>query len=298
MQDLLKDSSDFIELVSPAKLNLSLLIYGKRRDGFHELHSIMAATNFVDRLTFSNNNEQGIELEVIGADSSVPKGIDNLVVKSAQMLAEYCKVPANARIKLEKNIPAGGGLGGASSNAAITLQGLNKLWKLGLTTEQLMPLCARLGSDVSFFVNLPLAECTGRGEIVKPLPGTISKKVMLILPGIHVSTADVYKKYIFDSSGVNARRLVVDNLVGSGNFDELFEKGFNSLTSVTMDIVPELSLLRENIENVTGCPVHMSGSGSTLYICGDSFEYLNAIADKLDQGELNKRFSVVITDFM
>lgn len=294
----MKDSCDLIELVSPAKLNLSLLIYGKRRDGFHELHSIMAATNFVDRLTFSHNKEQGIRLDVIGADSSVPTGADNLVVKAAQLLADFCDVPADVCIRLEKNIPAGGGLGGASSNAAIALQGLNRLWQLGLNNEQLMSLCARLGSDVSFFVNLPLAECTGRGEIVKQLAGKIDKKVMLILPGIHVSTADVYKNYVFDSSGVNARRLVVDNLVSSGNFDELFEKGFNSLTSVTMNLVPELALLKENIENITGCSVHMSGSGSTLYICGESYEYLNSVADKLDCGELNKRFSVVITDFM
>ena len=293
-----KDTHGYIELFSSAKLNLSLLIYGKRLDGFHELHSVMATTGFSDRLVFSLNSEPEIKLEVIGGGSAVPTGPDNLICRAAQLLADYANVPACASIKVEKNIPAGGGLGGASSNAATTLLGLNQLWNLNLSNDELAPLAARLGSDVSFFLYAPLAECTGRGEIVKALAGRISKKLMLIIPGIHVSTADVYSNYRFDASAVNARRLVVDNLVKDQDFDGLFEKGFNSLTAVTMNIVPELSLLRENIEYIIGRPVFMSGSGSTLYVCGDSYDELNALADMLSEGDLRGTCSVVITDFV
>ncbi len=290
------DNSGCVELYSPAKLNLSLLIYGKRRDGFHELHSIMATTGFTDRMLFELNPGQGISLEVQGGDSSIPHGPENLIWRAASLLADFAQVPASAKITVQKNIPAGGGLGGASSNAATTLMGLNKLWNTGLSREDLAGLCARLGSDVCFFLYAPLAECTGRGEIVKPLKGTLSKKLMLIIPGIHVSTADVYKNYRFDASAVNARRLVVDNLLNEQDFDGLFEKGFNSLTPVTMDIVPELAMLRESIEYIISRPVHMSGSGSTLYVCGDSYDELNALADKLSDGDLHNTCSVVITD--
>ncbi len=292
-----KERCGCIELASPAKLNLSLLIYGKRRDGFHELHSVMATTGFADKMQFSINSEPFFKLEVVGGDSSVPTGPDNLIWRAAQLLADYSRVPLDASIKIEKNIPAGGGLGGASSNAATTLLGLNQLWNLNLPKEELATLAARLGSDVSFFLYAPLAECTGRGEIVKPLEGVINKKLMLILPGVHVSTAEVYKNYRYDASAVNARRMVVDNLIASGDYDGLFEKGFNSLTAVTMNLVPELALLRESIEYIISRPVYMSGSGSTLYVCGDTIEELHSLSDMLNEGNLHAACSIVITDF-
>ena len=287
-----------IELESPAKLNLSLLVYGKRKDGFHEIHSVMAALNFSDRLLFSPSSDPGIILEVSGMNESVPTGPENLVCRAANLLEGYLDKPAGAVIQLEKNVPAGGGLGGASSNAAAALVGLNQLWNLNLSLEELSVLASRLGSDVAFFLYGPLAECTGRGEIVKKLSGKISKKVLLILPGIHVSTAEVYKKYKYDSSLVNARRVVIDNLIQAGDYDGLFELGINSLLPATMNYVPGLDRLREEIEFVLGRKIFMSGSGSTLYLCGDSDEQLKEYIIKIRKGDLGECCNFIITEFV
>ena len=287
-----------IELESPAKLNLSLLVYGKRKDGFHELHSVMASLRFTDRLVFSTSSDPGIILEVSGECGSVPTGPDNLICRAASLLEGYMKEPAGAVIQLKKSIPAGGGLGGASSNAATALVGLNRLWNLNLPIEELASLAARLGSDVAFFLYSPLAECRGRGEIVNKLQGSISKKVLLILPGIHISTAEVYKHYKYDSSLVNARRVVVDNLIKSGDFDGLFELGFNSLLPVTMSYVPGLDRLREEIEFVLGRKIFMSGSGSTLYLCGDTEEQLEEYITLIRKGDLGECCDFIITEFV
>ncbi len=287
-----------IEIESPAKLNLSLLVYGKRKDGFHELHSIMAALRFADRLVISPSSDPGIILEISGLKESVPTGPENLICRAANLLEGYMDKPQGAVIQLEKNIPAGGGLGGASGNAAAALIGLNQLWNLKLPKEELATLAARIGSDVAFFLYTPLAECQGRGEIVRKLEGGLTKKVLLILPGIHVSTAEVYKNYKYDSSLVNARRVVIDNLVKSGDFDGLFELGINSLLPVTMNYVPGLDRLREEIEFVLGKKIFMSGSGSTLYLCGDGEDELQGYVDKIKKGDLGECCDFILTEFM
>ena len=287
-----------IELESPAKLNLSLLVYGKRKDGFHELHSVMAALRFADRLVISPSSDPGIILEISGLSESIPTGPENLICKAANLLEGYMDKPAGAVIQLEKNIPAGGGLGGASGNAAAALIGLNQLWNLNLNVEELATLASRIGSDVAFFLYGPLAECRGRGEIVHKLEGSLSKKVLLILPGIHVSTAEVYKNFKYDASLVNARRIVVDNLIKSGDFDGLFELGINSLLPVTMSYVPGLDRLREEIEFDLGRKIFMSGSGSTLYLCGDSDQQLQGYIDKIKKGDLGECCDFIITEFV
>ncbi len=297
MLDRSLDIQSSIELISPAKLNLSLLIYGKRPDGFHDLHSVMAALNFGDRLMMSISQASGIYLDIAGAGNSVPNGPENLIWRAAQLLADHVGMEPAIKIRVDKRIPAGGGMGGASSNAATTLIGLNQLWKLNLPNKELASLAACLGSDVSFFIYTPLAQCSGRGEIVSPLIGKVNRKVLLILPGIHVSTADVYKNYIFDPYLVEEQRKKVDEFIAQNDFDALFENGFNSLTSVTMKLVPELDCLRDTIENLTGTQVFMSGSGSTLYICGKSTEELERMVDKIC-AVIGQRCKFVITDFL
>ena len=141
---------------APAKINLSLLIAGKRPDGFHEIETIMAKVTWYDEILIEPGEKVGIELICKGPQWA-PAGQENLVYKAAKMLLDNTSSSANVKITLTKNIPAGTGLGSASSDAAATLLGLNRYLKLNLNNKELSKFAAKLGSDAPFFLNGPLA---------------------------------------------------------------------------------------------------------------------------------------------
>ncbi|MGD0090715.1 MAG: 4-(cytidine 5'-diphospho)-2-C-methyl-D-erythritol kinase [Planctomycetota bacterium] len=181
-----------LTLQAHAKINWDLHVLGKRPDSFHALDTVMVNVSLCDTLTF----ERSAGLEFTCSDPALPTGEHNLVVKAAQALARAAGQPAAARIHLEKRIPAGGGMGGGSSDGASTLRGLNRLWGLNWPVPQLQPLAAELGSDVAFFLFGGWRRCLGRGEIVEQLPGSEQwpeVKLLLIMPPLHVSTPAVYK---------------------------------------------------------------------------------------------------------
>ena len=135
---------------APAKINLSLLIAGKRPDGFHEIETIMAKVNFYDEILIERGEKAGIELICAGPYES-PAGKGNLVYRAAEMILDNCGCQAEIRLTLTKNIPAGSGLGSASSDAAATLIGLNKYLGFELSNSKIAKIAAQLGSDVPFF---------------------------------------------------------------------------------------------------------------------------------------------------
>ncbi|HLM61622.1 MAG TPA: 4-(cytidine 5'-diphospho)-2-C-methyl-D-erythritol kinase, partial [Pyrinomonadaceae bacterium] len=144
---------------SYAKINLFLRVLGKRADGFHEICTIFQTVSLCDYLTFSENEK----IVLICDDEKIPIGDKNLIVKAANSLRDEFDIKKGAKIRLQKNIPAPGGLGGGSSNAAIALLGLVKLWKLEIDFEQLCEIGKNLGSDVPFFFYGGTALGTGRG---------------------------------------------------------------------------------------------------------------------------------------
>jgi len=202
--------ADGLLVRAPAKINLSLLIAGKRPDGFHELKTIMAKITWYDDILIEPGLKSGIELICKGAYWA-PPGEDNLVYQASKMLLDSCHSKADIKITLTKNIPAGSGLGSASSDAAATLIGLNRFLQLvgagPCTCPQgnheglpLHEMAARLGSDVPFFLNGPLALCTGKGEKIRKLDENFSFLALLILPDVSVSTKKVYANYKHDSA--------------------------------------------------------------------------------------------------
>ncbi|MHC4075471.1 MAG: 4-(cytidine 5'-diphospho)-2-C-methyl-D-erythritol kinase, partial [Planctomycetota bacterium] len=151
---------------APAKINLSLLIAGKRPDGFHEIETVMAKINWYDELLIEDGEKKGIEL-ICRGDEWAPAGDENLVYKASQLLHQRCGLEPQIKLTLTKNIPAGSGLGSASSDAAASLSGLNRFLNLDLPAESLSQMAAERGSDISFFLGDPLALCTGKGEKVQ-----------------------------------------------------------------------------------------------------------------------------------
>ena len=152
-----------LKVLAPAKINLSLLIAGKRPDGFHELETIMAKINLFDELLIEPASKPGIELNCRG-NAWAPDGPDNLVYQACEKIFKTAKQKSNIKITLNKAVPAGAGLGSASTDAAAALVGVNEFLNLGLGKDELYELAAELGSDVVFFLGPPLAFCTGRGE--------------------------------------------------------------------------------------------------------------------------------------
>ena len=176
---------------APAKINLSLKVMSKREDGFHNVDILMAKLDLEDKLDFHNSRTTTLLCDTPG----VPTDEGNLVVKAIREFEKAYGRKAKQRITLTKNIPFGAGLGGGSADAAITLQAVNEILGTGYSYEELHAMAAAIGSDVPFFLNPVISRCTGRGEIVTPVPELAgwTSPIVLIKPQFGVSTPSAYK---------------------------------------------------------------------------------------------------------
>jgi 4-diphosphocytidyl-2-C-methyl-D-erythritol kinase len=180
-----------------AKINLSLRILGKRSDGFHELRTFMTLVSLADRLEFEARRPgSGPRLHVTGADWHPRPGEINLVESACHAFAAATGKPVDFDIRLEKSIPSGAGLGGGSSDAAATLLALNRITGHPLPHEQLVHLAAGLGSDVPFFLQGRMAECSGRGECIVPVDDDWELPIVLLKPPFAVATPDAYRRWL------------------------------------------------------------------------------------------------------
>jgi 4-diphosphocytidyl-2-C-methyl-D-erythritol kinase len=191
--------------LAPAKINRELRVGGIRPDGYHEIRSRMVSIDLADRLTA----ESGEALEFSCDDPAVPSGSENLVVRAAQLLAQDAGIAPRARLMLEKRVPMGGGLGGGSSDAAVALLLLDRLWNLETPPDRLRSLAARLGSDVPFFLSGGEADVSGRGEIVTPVEDGPPADLLLLVPPFSISTAEVYRLYA--GRGILPERLEISS---------------------------------------------------------------------------------------
>ena len=260
---------DSLLVLAPAKINLSLLIAGKRPDGFHEIETIMAKVNFYNQILIESTAKAGIELLCKGPEWA-PEGEENLVYKAAKMLLESCGQKADIKITLTKNIPAGTGLGSASSDAAATLIGLNKYLDLQLPNAELAKLATQLGSDVAFFLDGPLAQCSGKGEKIKKLDEKFNFLALLILPDVSVSTKKAYANYKHNPvlyKKLNAR---INNLLGKNRIDLVPKMCTNMLEISCFSLYKELADLKAKIESLGIRPLCLSGSGSAMFCIIDN----------------------------
>ena len=183
-----------MQLLAPAKINLSFQIKGRRADGFHEIETLMAPISLADRLMIEKTGDSE-QIRFSCDDPSIPGGADNLVFRAAKLFRETANLGGGIAIALEKKIPHGAGLGGGSSDAASTLLGLNELFATDLSQEQLSNLAAQLGSDVPFFIARSAAVCQGRGEIVTPISLKAEFHLLLLKPEFGVPTPWAYGRW-------------------------------------------------------------------------------------------------------
>ena len=181
-----------MQVLAPAKINLSLEILGKRRDEFHQIETLIAPISLCDEIKMEKN-KGGIQFRC--DDSSVPTGDDNLAVRAAKVFFTATRIKPAISIELTKRIPLGAGLGGGSSDAASSLLALNELFETRLPREELAKLGERIGSDVPFFVFQSAATCRGRGELVSPTKLREQLSILLLKPEFGVPTPWAYSRW-------------------------------------------------------------------------------------------------------
>jgi 4-diphosphocytidyl-2-C-methyl-D-erythritol kinase len=251
-------------VLAPAKINLSLLIAGKRPDGFHEIETVMAKVDWYDEVLIQPAFGAGIEL-ICDGPQWAPAGEDNLVYRAAKGLLDSCGLTTDIQIKLTKNIPAGTGLGSASSDAAAALIGINRYLELGLGKKDLCKLAAKLGSDVAFFLNGPLAFCTGKGEKIQNLDEIFNFTVLLILPDVSVSTKKVYANYRHNRQLYEKLNILIKDHLRKNRIDLLVKMCANMLAESCFELEKNLAELKKTIESFGFGPCCLSGSGSAMF---------------------------------
>lgn len=247
---------------APAKINLSLDVLGKRSDGYHEVKMIMTTIDLADRLELTELSEDRIE--IVSHNRYVPDDQRNLAYQAAKLLKDRFQVKQGVSIAIEKTIPVAAGLAGGSSDAAATLRGLNKIWNLGLTIDELAKLGAEIGSDVSFCVYGGTAIATGRGEQIEHIPTPPSCWIVLAKPHIGVSTAEVYGNLRLNKvTHPDVDRMV--QVIREGNYEGICDAVGNVLEEVTFAMHPEVRRIKEQMKRFGADAVLMSGSGPTVF---------------------------------
>jgi 4-diphosphocytidyl-2-C-methyl-D-erythritol kinase len=269
---------------APAKLNLGLRIFPPRPDGFHDLESWMVPLSWHDTLWVEPADQ--LTLEIAGRAEGVPANIEkNLVGKAALKLAAAAGCAPRGRIVLHKILPPGGGLGGGSSDAASVLVALNELWNAKFDRARLEKLAADLGSDVPLFVRGQASLCTGRGEVMTPLRGTKAPLfAVLLLPPFGCPTKEVYQAF---DAGLAAGTLPAHpktdwQQLASSSAADLNRLLLNDLAEPAFRVAPPLRQLRDHAAAIAKQPLHVTGSGSTLYTLCDSGSAANALRDTLE----------------
>ncbi|MCD6452275.1 MAG: 4-(cytidine 5'-diphospho)-2-C-methyl-D-erythritol kinase [Acidobacteria bacterium] len=263
-----------IELCSFAKINLFLKVGEKRDDGYHEIRTLYQTISLCDLITIERRQE-GIEFS--SNEPRLPVDERNLAVKAAKLFLDRVGIRLGVRIEIKKRIPLAAGLAGGSSNAATVLLGMNRLFDVGLSKEELFPLARLLGADAPFFLMGGAVLGSGRGDELRPLEFSLPfPYIVLLSPDFEISTAWAYNEY--DKLLTRKRKEINMNglLLGEGKKEILL---FNDLERVVEKSFPELSSLKEELRRKGAKGALMSGSGPSLFgLFSERKEAVEAVA--------------------
>lgn len=248
---------------APAKINLMLDVLYKRPDGYHEVEMIMTMVDLADRLEMEELSRDTI---IISSQAGyIPLDEKNLAFQAAKLIKDRYDVKQGVYIHLDKKIPVAAGLAGGSSDAAATLRGLNRLWKLNIPEAELQVLGAELGSDVPFCVSGGTAIARGRGERLEVIENPPQCWVILAKPPINVSTADVYGRFRADQIKQHPSLTGMLHAIEQHSFAGVCSALGNVLEDVTLSLYPEVYQLKEAMVKLGADGVLMSGSGPTVF---------------------------------
>ena len=266
-------------ILAPAKVNLFFELLARRDDGFHDVQTVMTTIHLCDTLAFTARHETpsidfhaewSSGLRARGRTSTffgeLPQDDSNLVLRALGLLQRATNTSAGANVRLVKRIPAGGGLGGGSSDAAAALMAGNTGWNLGLSRSRLRVLAAELGSDVPFFLGGTAALCTGRGEQLTPLPPFPRLHVVLVRPPESLSTGDVYRRSVVPAKPYSTPSpFIAGTIRSAANLQHIL---FNRLQRAAGEMSHWIPRLEQEFAKAPFVAHQMSGSGSVYFgIC-------------------------------
>lgn len=282
-----------LKLKAMAKINLGLDVLRKREDGYHDLRMIMQSIYLYDQIEMKECAENNITVST--NLSYLPVNEDNLVYKAAKLLTDEFQIKGGVQIYLKKYIPVAAGLAGGSSDAAAVLVGMNRMFGLGLSQQDLMDRGVKIGADVPYCIMRGTALAEGIGERLTKLPDAPDAHVVLAKPGIHVSTGFVYGNLkagrIAEHPDIDAQVQAIQN----GDLYRMAQLMGNVLETVTIPAYPVIDEIKETMLRAGAVGAMMSGSGPTVFGLFDDREKAQEAYRQLEDGDLAK--SVFLTKF-
>lgn len=252
-----------ISVKALAKINLGLDVIRRREDGYHEVCMVMQTIHLYDRLDIMKNTSGNITMET--NLSFLPTNENNLVYKAAKLLCDEFDIKDGIHVNLQKRIPVAAGMAGGSTDAAAVLYGVNKIFDLGLSTQDLMDRGVKIGADVPYCIMRGTALAEGIGEKLSPLPPMVKCPVLIAKPAINVSTKFVYENLKLDANTVhpNMQQLISD--IKEKDLNKIACDMGNVLESVTIPAYPIIADIKEYMMEHGAVGAMMSGSGPTVF---------------------------------
>ncbi len=252
-----------IRLKAYAKVNLALDVVGVRPDGYHELRTVMQSVSLADGVEIHRAGG-GFELLIDPPHADVGPPERNTVYRAWRLLCDRVGGDLPVRVTLRKEVPAGAGLGGGSTDAAAVLRGLDALFGLGLSTEELRDVGRATGADVPFCVSGGTALGEGVGEVLNPAPAPPDHRLLVVKPGRGADTAEVYRAYDASPAGGDAADRVLSAL-RLGDLAGLAGALGNDLAQVTKGMIPEVAELERSLLEAGALGASMTGSGTAVF---------------------------------
>ena len=251
-----------------AKINLTLDILGTRADGYHEVEMIMQSIALADTVELTKI-DKGIKLEIdasaVASGDTLTTDNQNLAYRAAQLMLDEYKIESGVFIRLTKKIPIAAGLAGGSTDAAAVIRGINKLFNLHLTSDELCAIGSKIGSDVPFCIVGGTCLAYGRGEKLKRLPDLPAIPIILIKPRGAIPTAWAYKEYDSDKSTEHPDTNAICEAFNIYDYEAAFELLFNVLERVAVKKCPAILQFKEKLIEADVIAAMMSGSGPTVF---------------------------------
>lgn len=282
-----------LKLKAMAKINLGLDVLRRREDGYHDLRMVMQTVCLYDRITLVRTDAPGISVRT--NLSYLPTGQDNLVYRAAALLADEFSLEEGLQIELQKHIPVAAGLAGGSSDAAAVLVGVNRMFELGLSAEELMERAVKIGADVPYCVMRGTALAEGIGERLTRLPDAPDLHVVLAKPPVHVSTGFVYGNLKVDALESHPDIDAQVQAIRDGDALRMAKLMGNVLETVTIPACPVIAEIKDRMMSAGAINAMMSGSGPTVFGLFDDEERARRACEELNRGDLAR--NVYLTRF-
>lgn len=281
---------DKIKLKALGKINLGLDVLGRRPNGYHDVRMVMQTVYLYDQILLEKTDKEGISLKT--NLFYLPVNENNLAYRAAKMLIDEFTIKEGVHISLEKHIPVAAGMAGGSSNAAAVLYGMNRLFQLGLTDQELMERGVKLGADVPYCIMRGTVLAEGIGEELTPLPAMPKCHVLLAKPPISVSTQKVYEK--LDAQEVTKHPDIDGILLGlqTGDLKKITSSMGNVLENVTITGYPQIERIKDVMKEEGALNAMMSGSGPTVFGIYDDKMLARRAAARIREEQLAKQVHV------